>query len=33
MIAVDVEIFVGCLGRMFESLGDCFADGGEESEV
>lgn len=32
-VAVDEEIFVGCLGRTFESLRDCFADGGEESEV
>lgn len=33
MVAVDEDVFVGCLCRMFESPGDCFADGGEESEV
>lgn len=33
MVAVDEEIFVGCLGRIFESLADSVADRGEESEV
>lgn len=33
MVAIDEDVFVGCLGRMFESLADCFSDGGEESEV
>lgn len=33
MVAVDIEILVGCLGRMFESPVDSFGDGREESEV